>query len=853
MAVPNLTRKQAAERAELLRVQAYDVALDLTDGAGRAAHRLFRSRTTVRFAACEPGRSTVIDLIADRLHKVTLNGRPVDVADYTPETGILLTGVAADNTLVVDADCVFTNTGEGLHRFVDPVDGEVYLYTQFETADAKRMYACFDQPDLKATFALQVTAPAHWHCVSAGRVEAIQAAEGGARRTTFATTKRISPYVTSLVAGPYHRATDRHGDIDLGIYCRASLAEHLDAGELFAVTKQGFDFYHRAFDYPYPFGKYDQCFVPEFNAGAMENAGCVTILEDYVFRSKVTDAAYERRAETLLHEMAHMWFGDLVTMRWWDDLWLNESFATYASTLCQAEVTRWRNAWATFANTEKTWAYHQDQLPTTHPIAADIPDVQAVEVNFDGITYAKGASVLKQLAAYVGTDAFLDAMKVYFPAHEYDNATLADLLAVLEKSSGRDLSGWSAQWLQTAGINTMRADFDVDGDGRYSSFSIVQTAPGGHNVLRDPRLAVGLYDSEPLGRVHRVEIDVAGERTDVPELIGRPAVDLVMLNDDDLTYCKIRLDDRSLGIVTERIGTLVEPLPRALAWAAAWDMTRDAELPARDWVRLVIAGAQVERTSSVVQSLHLRTRSALARFVAPDWAPTGWAMLADKAADSLRTAEPGSDHQLAWARLLAVASRSAEHVALVRRILDGTEQVPGLAVDAELRWSLLYQLVARGAADDAEIDAEAKRDGTAAGVRNAETARACRPTEPAKERAWRQVTEDDTLPNAAIKAIMRGFHHPTQTELLTPYVQRYFGLLDRVWAERTNDVAQSIVIGLFPSVVIQSTVDAADAWLAGDSRRPAPLRRLVAEERDDLARALRAQAVDAGAGAHPAG
>src|SRR5215203_1191994 len=535
MGVPNLTRTDARGRAELLSVTGYDVELDLTDGGGKPGERTFRSRTTVRFTASRPGAATFVDVIAAGFREATLNGRPLDTSGYTTETGLELTGLAADNVLVVDADCLYTNTGEGLHRFVDPVDGEVYLYSQFETADAKRMYACFDQPDLKGRLTLAVTAPAHWAVVSNGRAVEVSETTGGAQLVRFATTSPLSPYITALVAGPYHKVTDTHDGIDLGVYCRASLGEHLDAEEILLVTKQGFDWYHRAFDYRYPFDKYDQLFVPEFNAGAMENAACVTFLEDYVFRSKVTDYSYERRAETILHEMAHMWFGDLVTMRWWDDLWLNESFATFVSVLCQAHATRWTSAWTTFANIEKTWAYRQDQLSSTHPIAADIPDMEAVEVKFDGITYAKGASVLKQLAAYVGIEQFLRAMRVYFRRHEYGSTTLADLLGALAEESGRDLSQWSAQWLETAGVNTLRAEFEVDADDRYTSFAILQGPAGPSGVRRDHRLAIGRYDvdGDRLVRTGRLEIDVSGERTEVPELVGVAQPDLLLINDDD--------------------------------------------------------------------------------------------------------------------------------------------------------------------------------------------------------------------------------------------------------------------------------------------------------------------------------
>ena len=848
MGVPNLTRTDARRRAELLDVTAYEVELDLTDGAGKPGGRTFRSRTTVRFRARRVGAGTFVDLVAERIREATLNGESIDIANYAPETGLELPTLAEDNTLVVDADCIYSNTGEGLHRFVDPVDSAVYLYSQFETADAKRMYACFDQPDLKAPFTLTVTAPSDWEVVSNGRPAARSAGPGGAQVVRFTTTPPLSTYVTALVAGPYHKVTDRHDGIDLGVYCRASLAQYLDADEILAVTKQGFDWYHQAFGYRYAFDKFDQLFVPEFNAGAMENAGCVTFQEDNVFRSKVTEAAYERRAETILHELAHMWFGDLVTMRWWDDLWLNESFATFVSVLCQAQATRWTSAWTTFANVEKTWAYRQDQLPSTHPIAADIPDLHAVEVNFDGITYAKGASVLKQLAAYVGIDAFLRAMRVYFRLHAFGNTSLADLLRTLEQESGRDLSTWSAQWLESAGINSLRADFTLDDQGRYASFAILQgpAEPGG--TLRNHRLAIGRYeiDDGKVIRVGRTEVDVTGERTQVPELVGVSQPALLLVNDDDLTYGKIRLDERSMATVVERIADIDDRLARALCWSAAWDMTRDGEMAARDYVALALRGVAGESEIGVVQSIQARLRGALDRFADPAWAPHGWAQLANLAEGAMRTAAPGSDLQLAWTRTFAAAARTPEHIAAVRGILDGTELLPGLAVDTELRWSLLCALVAVGAASDPEIDLELERDVTASGQRRAATARALRPTPEAKAEAWQLATSETELPNAIVEAIIGGFYHPAQHALTEPFVQRYFDTIGEVWVQRSGEMARAIAVGLYPDAISDSAVAAADAFLADTSLPPA-LRRLVSEGRDDVQRALRARQRDASA------
>jgi aminopeptidase N len=854
-AVPNLTRDDARVRAELLHVESYDVQVDLTDGGGKPSDRSFRSTTTVQFTAARAGESTFIDVLADELHSVTLNGQAVDTAGYTPEDGLVIADLAADNTLVVDAQMLYTNTGEGLHRFVDPLDGETYLYSQFETADAKRVYACFDQPDLKATFTLHVIAPEDWELSSNGRVAKVDQLPAG-KLVHFATTARISPYITALVAGPYHVVRDHHDGIDLGLWCRKTLARHLDSENLFLVTKQGFDWFHENFGVRYAFDKYDQVFVPEFNAGAMENAGCVTFREDYVFRSKVTDARYERRGETILHEMAHMWFGDLVTMRWWDDLWLNESFATYASILCQTNATRWSEAWTTFANIEKTWAYRQDQLPSTHPIATDAPDVQTAEVNFDGITYAKGASVLKQLGAYVGVDAFLAGLREYFLEHAYGNTTLADLLRALEQSSGRNLGDWSKLWLETTGINTLQPDFEVDADGRFTSFEIVQSAPtevATTNTLRPHRLAVGLYDEQDgrLVRVDRVELDLTGDRTPVEQLIGRKQPALLLVNDDDLTYCKLRLDEHSLATLRAGgIAKLADSLPRALAWSAAWDMTRDGELATRDYLALVLAGAEHETDIGVMQSLTRQALRALEIYADPDWAPQGYAALADTALSALRSAEPGSDHQLAWTHALLGAARTDEHLAAVQGLLDGTGSVPGLAIYDDLRWAIVQALSARGQISREDIDAELERDPSAAGQRHAASARALQPTAEAKAEAWRLAVDDDTLPNAMQEAVVMGFAHATQGPLLVPYVERYFAEINGVWQRRTSELAQYVVVGLFPtwtSTITPETVAAADAFLTQPDL-PTGLRRLISEGRADVLRALRARQTDRAAG-----
>ncbi|MGH3866119.1 MAG: aminopeptidase N [Pseudonocardiaceae bacterium] len=857
MAVPNLTQQQAAERAALLAVDSYTVDLDLTDGAGKPSEGTFRSTTTVRFSCRTPGASSWIDVVAAQVGAATLNGAALECAGYDEANGIALPTLAADNEVIIEAQGRYMNTGEGLHRFVDPIDGGVYLYSQFETADAKRMYACFDQPDLKAVHRIRVVAPTDWVVVSNTRCQRTEAVDGGATRHVFTDSPRISPYIVALVAGPYARWTDEYtddeGTIPLGIYCRSSLAAHMDADRLFTQTKQGFGFYHRAFGVRYPFGKYDQCFVPEFNAGAMENAGCVTFLEDYVFRSRVTRYLYERRCETVLHEMAHMWFGDLVTMQWWDGLWLNESFATWAAVLCQAQATEYTGAWTTFATVEKAWAYRQDQLPSTHPIACDIPDVQAVEVNFDGITYAKGASVLRQLVAYVGLEEFLAGLRIYFTRHAWANATLGDLLAALEQASGRDLSGWSAQWLETTGLNTLRPEFTLDGDGTFASFAVLQAgARPGAEERRTHRLAVGVYDSPTAGgpgalvRTHRVELDVSGERTEVPALVGVPAGQLVLVNDDDLTYCAMRLDERSLATLVDRISDIAESLPRSLCWSAAWEMTREAEFKARDFVAVVLSGLLAETEIGVMQRLLTQAQAALSSYTDPAWASEeGWPRYTSTLMSFLSSAHPGSDHQLALVNALTAALLGKPELDAMAGWLAGDSVPEALAVDTDLRWRLLQALTAHGVTGEEEIAAEQGRDATATGRRQAERTRALLPTTAAKERAWQRAMRDDELPNAISEAIIGGFSHPAQKQLLAPYLDRYFTEIADVWERRTSERAQSCVLGLFPSWVIeQRCVDAASAWLQASGHPPA-LRRLVSEGQAGVTRALAARVFDA--------
>ncbi len=847
---PNLTREQAATRAALLTVKSYEVTIDLTDGQGGPGEKSYPTRSEISFAAA-PGSDTFIDFVGDGIASAVLNGRDLDVGGWSNGSGLALPDLLPDNHLVIEAVGLYTNTGEGLHRFVDPVDHAVYLYSQFETADAKRLFACFDQPDLKATFAFTVTAPANWQVISNGATTSVDTAPdgtGGPSVHHFATTQPMSTYITALIAGPYHVVTDHHDGIDLGLYCRGSLAGHLDSDRLFAETKQGFDFYHGAFGVRYPFGKYDQLFVPEFNAGAMENAGAVTFREEYVFRSRVTHYQYERRCETLLHEMAHMWFGDLVTMRWWDDLWLNESFATWASVVAQTSATEYSSSWTTFANVEKSWAYVQDQLPSTHPIAADMVDLAAVEVNFDGITYAKGASVLKQLAAYVGFDEFLTGLGSYFRSFAFGNATLADLMGHLTEASGRDLSGWTSQWLQTTGINQLHPEFEVGPDGSYTDFAVVQdgAAPGA-GELRTHRLAVGVYGDDGTGalvRTHRVELDVTDARTPVKELVGVTAGTLVLVNDDDLTYCKLALDGGSLATAIARIGDIADSLPRTLVWSAVWEMTRDARMRARDFVELALTGVVREDQIGVVQRVLSQIQLAVGTYSDPGWAQTtGWPRFTSAVLDLATTSEPGGDVQLAAVNALSAAKLSTEQLEVIGGWRDGTAPLAGLTVDADLSWTLLNALVAHGVAGTAEIDAAAAADPTASGDRRAATARALRPDAASKAAIWERLINDDGMANALQDAAIGGFAHPAQTDLLTEYGAKYFAVVDEVWARRSIEVAQKVAVGLYPRWSVSAeTVEAATAWAAGE--HPTALARLVSEGRSGTERAVRARAYD---------
>ena len=849
MSSENLTRTEARRRAAFLTTDSYDIRLDLTQGP-----ETFLTETTLRFTASE-ARETFVDLIAKRVHEIELNGELLrDAASRFDGARVKLPALTeGENTVRILADGIYMNTGEGLHRFVDPVDDEVYLYTQFEVSDARRMFACFEQPDLKATFQLTVTAPAHWRVISIAPTPEPTVSEKDSTVATweFGPTERISTYLMALIAGNYQggegswRTRDGR-EIPMGVYARASLAEHVDAQNVIDVTGAGIDFYEESFDCDFPFPKYDQVFVPEYNMGAMENPGAVTYVESYVFRSDVSDAIRERRDLTILHELAHMWFGDLVTMRWWDDLWLNESFAEYASTLASAERTRWTDAWTTFAVSEKAWAYNQDQLPSTHPIVADMVDLEAVETNFDGITYAKGASVLRQLVAYVGQEAFFEGLRAYFRTHAWGNTELKDLLVELEATSGRELASWSQLWLQTAGVNTLRPVLEQEADGTLTRFAIAQEAPAEHTTLRPHRLRVGGFslEGDALVRTHEVELDVDGPLTEVPQLTGKRA-DLWLLNDGDLTYAKVRLDPRSLEVAMEHLRDLDDPLARTLLWSAAWDMVRDAELPSRRFQQLVLTNIDREESSSVVRTLLSQLETVAGRYAAEGDRAARTAGAADALWELAGSAPAGSDAQLQFLEAFARLASTEQHREVLAGLLDGSRTLEGRTIDTDLRWKLVIALSALGGIDAAGIDEVLAKDDTQSGRKSALTAKAAQPTAEAKSEAWRLTVEQDELPNESLTAVVQGFNRVLDPALIAPYQERYFSMLQKVWDRRSNEIANRLAQGYFPdSHGDRSVLDRADGWLADHEDAPFGLRRVVVEGRDTVARAVRVRGAD---------
>jgi aminopeptidase N len=755
--------------------------------------------------------------------------------------------LAAENHLVIEIEGIYSKSGEGLQRSVDPSDGEIYLYSQGETADIRSMFPCFDQPSLKATFALTVTTPGHWEAISNNPVESAEMI-GEKKIWKFTTTPRIPTYLAALIAGPYSHVHDVYKgqkEVPLGFYCRKSMAQYLDADDIFLLTKQGFEYFEKTFGLAYPFDKYDQLAVVDFNAGAMENAGAVTFREDLVvFRSHMPEKMYMWRANVILHEMAHMWFGDLVTMSWWDDLWLNESFAEFMSYLALAEGTRFKGGWASFNSERKNWAYRYDQLPSTHPIVTDMVDIEAVKANFDGITYAKGASVLQQLVFHVGRENFISALQKYFAKHAWANTTLKDLFDELEATSGKSLDTWASTWLQTAGVNTLRPELVIDGD-TYTSVAIKQEAPlipAGSTELRPHRLAIGLYDvdGDAIKLRTSVELDVAGTSTVVPEFAGQKVADLLLINDRDLSYAKIRFDSRSLKTLTTHLGSITDPLTRALCWAAVWDMHRDGEISSSAFLDIAFAGLPGENDDAVVNITLSQMYTSVEAYTKDAERSQMRLKLANGLNALLQSATPGSDLQMLYARAFAQNAVTPEHFLAVRELLNGS--APGFIIDADQRWFFIIALSERGAIERSELDAERERDNTTSGNCFFETAIAAAPTQEAKDYAWNKIINED-IQTSVRSALVLGFQRPIQRELLENYVDRYFDSIISVWESKSYEGAAKIVSGLYPTwVVAQSTIDKTSTWLdATGKNTPAVLRKLVVDARDVLIRALKVQ------------
>jgi aminopeptidase N len=843
----NLTKIEALTRSRLITVKNYDIEIDLREVA---SSETFHTQAVVTFLA-EPGESSFIDAIAHTVHRVVLNGKDLPVAEVFQDSRIALSGLKADNTLQIDADFVYTNSGEGLHRFVDPVDQEIYLYTQFEVPDSRRVFPVFEQPDLKATFRFTVHAPSHWEVVSNQPTPAAEPVLNGST-WNFTATPRISSYITAVVAGPYVVVRDElvsssGKTIPLGVFSRKSLSQYLDTDYIIDITRKGFEYFESRFGVPYPFEKYDQLFVPEFNAGAMENAGAVTFTESYVFRSHVSDAVRERRVVTILHELAHMWFGDLVTMRWWNDLWLNESFAEWASTIATAEATEWTEAWTTFQAMEKSWAYRQDQLPSTHPIVANIRDIEDVQVNFDGITYAKGGSVLKQLVAWVGEDAFFRGVHNYFVKHQWSNATLADFLEELEDTSGRKLRGWSELWLETAGVNTLYPEISVDDSGVITSFQIRQTAPVEWPTLRPHRLAVGFYNPGEDGilqRVWRTELDIDGELSEVSEALGQVRPELILINDDDLAYAKIRLDEHSRAAAIRGLSRIASPLARALIWGSLWDSTRDAETPPQEFIELVLGNIASESESTTIRTA-LGQLSLVARnYVTPERRSEVLEHVATRLWDLASSAATGSDSQFQLVKAYAMLASTTEHADILRSLLEGRISLAGLVIDTDLSWELLAGLALVGAADKAEIEAALAKDNTSNGQQAAARARSLIPTTENKRAVFTELVTSPDTPNAIVRSLTLGYDLAHDPSALEPLVDDYFSMLENMWNERTYKIAEYLAEGLYPSsLVSEDLVRKSRQWLESHPSIPA-LRRIVEENLAGVERSLRVRDVD---------
>ncbi|MDO0928180.1 aminopeptidase N [Streptomyces sp. TG1A-8] len=819
-----LTRDEAQLRAQLLDVHHYSVELDLTTG-----DEVFGSRTGIRFTARSDG-DTFVELKPTELRAVTLDGQPLDPGDLREGRLPLKNLTAGEHELHVDAAMPYSRTGEGMHRFTDPTDGETYVYTQMFMDDVQRVFAAFDQPDLKAVFEVSVTAPEGWTVLANGVTEHL-----GQGRWRAAATPLISTYLVAVAAGPWHSVRTEHRGLPFGIHCRRSLAPHLeaDAEEILQVTRACFDRYHEKFEEPYPFDSYDQAFVPEFNAGAMENPGLVTFRDDFVYRSAVTDTERQTRAMVIAHEMAHMWFGDLVTLRWWDDIWLNESFAEYMGYQTTLEATRFTQPWVEFGVARKAWGYDADQRPSTHPVAPEaVDDTAAALLNFDGISYAKGASALRQLVAWLGEKDFLAGINVHIRRHRFANATLADFIDSLAAATERDVHAWADAWLRTTGVDTLTPRI-ASADG---TCALTVDRAGS----RPHRVTAGLYDRDLTdeGRLtlrERVDLDVPQA---APQPIGkRPA--LLLLNDGDLTYAKVRFDEESFATVRTGLSGLPDPLTRAVVWNALRDAVRDGELPPGAYLETARAHLPLETDLALVEGVLAFASAQIAgRYLGPGERPAALGTLTSLCRDLLRRTEDGDNPGL---RLIAVrhfVDAAVHPDTIAAWLAEGT--VPGgPELDPELRWRVLARLAVLGATDEAAIAAELQRDPSATGQEGAARCRAALPDAAAKRAAWEAMFAGDDLSNYLFTATAQGFWQPEQADLVREYVPRYYQDAVAVAARRGPAIAAAAGRWAFPHHAVDAENLALGEVCLRDAGPTAALRRRLVDELDDLARALR--------------
>ena len=836
----NLAQNEAETRASLVSAVAYELALSL-----RANSPDYEGDCIIRFEHAGPSAGTFLDFTGKEILRFELNGTEVDSANWQSHRlqldGALL---REQNEVRIVYRNDFDHDGIGLHKFTDPEDGLEYIYTHFEPFDAHRLFPSFDQPDIKASYRLRVGAPAEWVVVAnSPEVGRGEASDGQVIRE-YEQTPRFSTYLVALVAGPYHVFEESYesdaASVPLKILCRESLAKHMDPDEFFETTKQGLAFFGEFFDFPYPFAKYDQIFVPEFNMGAMENVGCITFSERMVFRDPPTELQRLGRAEVVLHEMAHMWFGDLVTMRWWNDLWLNESFATYMAYLAMTEATRFdEGSWPNFHGRMKAWAYEQDQLVTTHPISGSVPDTDATFLNFDGITYGKGASVLKQLVAAIGMNGFREGMRLYFKEYAWGNTTLDEFLGALERGSESELQEWSKMWLETAGVNTLAARLELDA-GTIAGFAIEQTAPANHHTLRPHKLQLAIFDETdgvPTLR-EAIPVEVEGARTVVEELVGTPAPVAIFPNYEDHDYAKSALDERTLDYVRERLERFDDPFMRLLLWHSLWDMVRDQQFKSTDYLALVREKLPQESIQELVQTTIGRANLAQRAYTPDEMRLEQGRALYALAEPELRRADD-PDLRILWARALVTAAQEPDTISSALRLADQGTGIDGFELDQEMRWSLVIKAMSHGLdRAEARLAAELERDPSDRGQRNAETARIATPDAAVKAAAWSAIRDDDDASLFDLRSKMHGFFTWHQRELTAPYAERFFDEVGDIFRLKTKDFATTYFASLYPHhLPTDTTVKRTESLIETLSDEDLMLKRSLREALDELRRA----------------